>query len=236
MAPCFWNIRRRMKPDVTRKIPEAEAFLSHCERVLYSPRSFIFRQGEPGQHLYLVLDGSVSVVVDDNDQDSEQEMVVSYLNPGDFVGEMGLFGEETRTANLIARTECELAKISYEHFHQVRALFPDLLYALTTQIGVRLRNTTRKLTDLAFVDVAGRIAQTLIDLTHQPDAMTHPAGMQIRVTRQELGRIVGCSREMAGRVLKALSEDGLIEVSGKTIVVLREPKTVAVDDKGNIIN
>ncbi len=102
-----------MKPEVTRKIPETEAFLRHCERVLYSPRSVIFRQGEPGEHLYLVLDGSVSVVVDDNDQDSEQEMVVSYLNPGDFVGEMGLFGEATRTANLVARTECELAKISY---------------------------------------------------------------------------------------------------------------------------
>jgi CRP/FNR family cyclic AMP-dependent transcriptional regulator len=48
--------------------------------------------------------------------------------------------------------------------------------------------------------------------------------MQIRITRQELGKIVGCSREMAGRVLKALRQDGLIEVAGKTIVVLREPK------------
>ena len=54
--------------------------------------------------------------------------------------------------------------------------------------------------------------------------MTHPEGMQIRITRQELGKIVGCSREMAGRVLKALRQDGLIEVAGKTIVVLREPK------------
>jgi CRP/FNR family cyclic AMP-dependent transcriptional regulator len=49
--------------------------------------------------------------------------------------------------------------------------------------------------------------------------MTHPDGMQIRVTRQELGRIVGCSREMAGRVLKALEEQGLIHARGKTIVV-----------------
>ena len=110
-------------------------------------------------------------------------------------------------------------------FHQVRGLYPDLLYALTVQMGRRLRLTTRKLTDLAFVDVAGRIAQTLIDLTQQPDAMTHPEGMQIRVTRQELGRIVGCSREMAGRVLKALSEEGLIEASGKTIVVLLRSET-----------
>jgi CRP/FNR family cyclic AMP-dependent transcriptional regulator len=49
--------------------------------------------------------------------------------------------------------------------------------------------------------------------------MTHPDGMQIRITRQEIGRIVGCSREMAGRVLKNLEEQGLISVKGKTIVV-----------------
>jgi len=53
----------------------------------------------------------------------------------------------------------------------------------------------------------------------EPDAMTHPDGMLIRITRQELGRIVGCSREMVGRVLKDLKEDHLISVSGKSIVV-----------------
>jgi CRP/FNR family cyclic AMP-dependent transcriptional regulator len=58
-----------------------------------------------------------------------------------------------------------------------------------------------------------------IDLSKQPDAMTHPDGMQIRVTRQEIGRIVGCSREMVGRVLKSLEDQGLIGVKGKTMVI-----------------
>ena len=49
--------------------------------------------------------------------------------------------------------------------------------------------------------------------------MTHPDGMQIKITRQEIGRIVGCSREMVGRVLKSLEEQGLVQVSGKTMVV-----------------
>ena len=217
-----------MKPQVTRRIPEADKFLSYCQIDQFKSQAAIFRQGDPSDCLYLVLEGSVSVVVGD-EQDPEQEMVVAYLSPGDFVGEMGLFGEEIRTANLVARTDCELARIGYDRFHQVRGMFPDVLYALMTQIGRRLRATTRKLTDLAFVDVAGRVAQTLIDLTHEPDAMTHPEGMQIRVTRQELGKIVGCSREMAGRVLKTLEEDGLVEVSGKTIVVLRNPKDLTGD-------
>ena len=69
------------------------------------------------------------------------------------------------------------------------------------------------------MDVTGRISRTLLDLCSEPDALTHPQGMQIRVSRQELSRIVGCSREMAGRVLKQLEEQGKIGVSGKTIVV-----------------
>jgi CRP/FNR family cyclic AMP-dependent transcriptional regulator len=59
----------------------------------------------------------------------------------------------------------------------------------------------------------------LLDLCQEPDAMTHPEGTQIRISRQELSRIVGCSREMAGRVLKQLETDGGIDVSGKTIDV-----------------
>ncbi len=86
-------------------------------------------------------------------------------------------------------------------------------------MAVRLRKTSRKVRDLAFTDVQGRVARTLLDLCKEPDAMTHPDGMQIKITRQELGRIVGCSREMVGRVLKSVEEDQLISVSGKTIVV-----------------
>lgn len=49
--------------------------------------------------------------------------------------------------------------------------------------------------------------------------MTHPDGMQIKITRQEIGRIVGCSREMVGRVLKTLEEQELVSAKGKTMVV-----------------
>jgi CRP/FNR family cyclic AMP-dependent transcriptional regulator len=58
-----------------------------------------------------------------------------------------------------------------------------------------------------------------MDLCGEPDAMTHPEGMQIKVSRQELSRLVGCSREMAGRVLKVLEDQGLLRATGKTIVV-----------------
>jgi len=76
------------------------------------------------------------------------------------------------------------------------------------------------------MDVTGRVAGCLLELCKQPDAMTHPDGMQIKITRQEIGRIVGCSREMVGRVLKELEEQGLIEVHGKTMVITVPGKNI----------
>ena len=209
-----------LKPQITNAIPNVENFLRHCERQHYKAKATVMKQGEAGDRLYLILEGSVSVMVED-ESEPDHMLVVSYLNPGDFVGEMGLFENEItpRSAMVVAKTPCEVAEISYEKFHQISAQYPEVLYAIARQLGKRLRQTTRKLTDLAFVDVSGRIAHTLLDLCREPDAMTHPDGMQIKITRQELGKIVGCSREMAGRVLKSLEQDGLVSVSGKTMVV-----------------
>ena len=194
-----------------------DRFLQHCHRRSYPAKSTIIRAGDTPDVLYYIVKGSVTVLIEDEEG---REMVLAYLNPGDFFGEMGLFDDsQSRSAWVRARTNCDLAEISYARFRQVAEEDSDILFALSAQMATRLRNTSRKVGDLAFLDVTGRIARTLLDLTEQPDAMTHPDGMQIRITRQELGRIVGCSREMAGRVLKALEEQGLISVSGKTIVV-----------------
>ena len=109
--------------------------------------------------------------------------------------------------------------MTYTEFRRVAKEDPDILFALASQMAARLRETNRKVMDLAYVDVTGRIAHTLLNLAKQPDAMTHPDGMQIRITRQELAKMVGCSREMAGRVLKELEAEGLLHARGKTIVL-----------------
>ncbi len=148
------------------------------------------------------------------------EIVLAYLNPGDFFGEIGLFdAEHKRSAFVRAKIKCEIAQISYDRLKSLGDLFPDLLFSIASQLALRLRKTSRKVSDLAFTDVKGRVARTLLDLCKEPDAITHPDGMMVKVTRQELGRIVGCSREMVGRVLKDLEEDLLISVSGKSMVV-----------------
>ena len=155
------------------------------------------------------------------EDDEGHEIVLAYLNPGDFFGEIGLFNEDAnRTALVRARTESEIAQISYTKLRALTELYPDLIIAMTSQIARRLRNTNRKLGDLAFMDVYGRVARTLLDLCEEPDAMTHPDGMQVRVTRLELARLVGCSREMVGKVIKDMEEQKHISANGKNIVVL----------------
>ena len=196
--------------------PSIDRFLEHCHRHRYPAKSTIIHAGDKPDVLYYMLEGSVTVLIEDEDG---HEIVLAYLNKGDFFGEMGLFGDAARSAWVRAKSECELAEIGYGRFRQLATEDADILFALSSQMAARLRITSRKVSDLAFVDVAGRVARTLLDLCKQPDAMTHPDGMQIRITRQEIGRIVGCSREMVGRVLKSLEEQGLITAKGKTIVV-----------------
>jgi len=212
-----------LRPQLLQAIPNVEEFLRFCEVNDYPKKTRILSEGEDSQKLYLILDGSVSVTVED-DKEPVQKMVVSYLNLGDFFGEMALFTDDEvgRSAEVVTREASRIAEIPYERFRKIMGQFPDILFSIAAQMAHRLRNTTFKLKNLAFVDVSGRIAQTLLDLAKQPDAMTHPEGMQIKVTRQELGKIAGCSREMAGRVLKTLEADGLVSVSGKTIVVIEE--------------
>jgi CRP/FNR family transcriptional regulator, cyclic AMP receptor protein len=194
-----------------------EAFLAAAHRRKYPAKSTLIYAGDKSDSIYYVTKGSVTVLVED---ESGREIIVAYLNKGDFFGEMPLFSDDTpRSAWVKAKTECEVAELSYPKFKELAEKHTELLYAVGRQMADRMRRTTQKVSDLAFLDVTGRVARTLLDLTRQPDAMTHPDGMQIKITRQEIGRIVGCSREMVGRVLKTLVDQGLVSVKGKTMVV-----------------
>lgn len=204
--------------------PEAlNAFLQLCHKKKYPAKAAVIRPGDVGDRLYFIIEGSVSICAED--EEGDQEIILAYVNKNEFIGEVGVFkGNEVRKVTVRTRAPCHLAEIGYERFQQVlkKELLmyaPDLLYMLGDQLAGRLLTTSRKFCDLAFMDVEGRIARALLDLCKQPDAITHPDGMQLHITRQEIGRLVGCSREMAGRVLKELEDKKLISAHGKTIVV-----------------
>ena len=202
----------KAKPD-----PTMDWFLSHCHLRRHNPKSALINAGDSADTLYYIVKGAVSVFIKDDDG---KEMILSYLGQGEFFGEAGLFDEtKLRSAWVRAKTTCEIAEISYQKFRQLVQVNPEILMHLTAQLAARLQNTSRQVTNLAFLDVTGRIAQTLLNLSEMPEAMTHPKGMQIKITRQEIGQMVGCSRETVGRILRMLEEQNLISAHGKTIVV-----------------
>ena len=205
---------KKIEPE---RNPALENFLKHCHKKTLPAKQTIIHARDESHTLYYIIKGSVSVVIEDDDCN---EIVLAYLNAGDFFGEMGLFEKDMkRSAWVTTRTECEIAEIHYNQFMKLARENPEILFQLSAQLADRLRDTSRKVSNLAFMDVTGRVARTLLDLAQQPDAMTHPDGMQIKITRQEIAKIVGCSREMAGRVIKNLEEENLISAHGKTIVV-----------------
>ncbi len=212
-------IRKSLSADHQSAL-DALLHLSHVRR--YPSKSIIISPGDLGDRLYYIIEGSVSISVEDDDG---RELILAYLNKGEFIGEIGVFkNADVRTVSVKTLTSCRLAEIGYQRLHallenELKEHATDIYFLLGEQLASRLLITSRKFWDLAFLDVEGRIARILLDLSNQPMALTHPQGMQLSITRQELARMVGCSREMAGRVLKELEIKGLISAHGKTVVV-----------------
>lgn len=213
--------------NIVREIPtlnpSLEYLLKFSHRKSYNAKKIIIHEGDVSSSLYYIIEGSVSVLAEGG---NGEEIILAQLNRGDFFGEAGLFEFDTndegkRTARIISRTDCIIAEISYSQFKQIVSEDPAVMFLLTGQIFNRLKKTSMKVRDLIFLDVKGRIAHCLLELSSEPDAMTHPEGMQIKTTRQDIAKMVGCSREMAGRVLKELEDENLITAHGKTIVVFR---------------
>ena len=139
-----------------------DAFLAAAHRRKYPAKSTLIYAGDKSDSIYYILKGSVTVLVED---ESGREIIVSYLNKGDFFGEMPLFTEDTpRSAWVKAKSECEVAELSYAKFRELAEKHTELLYAVGRQMADRLTRTTQKVSDLAFLDVTGRVARTLLEV------------------------------------------------------------------------
>jgi CRP/FNR family transcriptional regulator, cyclic AMP receptor protein len=196
--------------------------LKHCRIRSVPSKATIVWPDELADTLHYVIDGVASACIEDI---RGRQVIFGHFGRGDFIGEMGFFSERA-SQEFTVRTvsSCKLASISYERL--IRAMDGPLCddrmaitLALANQISGRLRDTSNQLGRIALSNVPERIYGTLRALCRRKESMTHPSGVQIRISRQDLGRMAGCSREMAGRVLKSAKKQGLIDVDGKTILV-----------------
>jgi CRP/FNR family cyclic AMP-dependent transcriptional regulator len=179
-----------------------------------APRSsVIMAAGDPIDSLYIVISGRLKVMMGDADG---KEVILSLIGPGEFFGEMGLIDESPRSASVVAIEPCELLAITKRDFR--KCLQENFEMAMTVMRGLvrRLREADRKIGSLALLDVYGRVARLLIDMSENVN------GQKIvtkRLPKQDIAKMIGASREMVSRVMKDLQMGGYIEMRGSTILL-----------------
>lgn len=112
---------------ITPHIQNVEEFLVHCRRRKYPSKSTIIYAGDEGDTLSYIIKGSVTVLLEDDDG---REMIVAYLNEGDFFGEMGLFGQTDRSAWIRAKTECESVRLAIQNSRSSQKITPNFYLPL----------------------------------------------------------------------------------------------------------
>ena len=206
-----------MPPSTTLESRFLQPFLAECQIQRLGAGICLMRQGELARDLLFIVQGSVAVELVDG---TGREFVLAYLNEGEFFGEIAYFSvDRSRTAMVRTRTPCTIARISYARLPELTDLYPALLVVMTSQLAKRLRATNQKLSDLAFIDVTGRVARALLELSARPEAVAVPEGIKVVVTRKELARLVGCTREMVTKVLKEMVRQEQVATAGRSITI-----------------
>jgi CRP/FNR family cyclic AMP-dependent transcriptional regulator len=190
----------------------------------------VIAEGAKSGYLYLIVSGLVAVR---HSGSRAMELLLAYLYPGDFFGEMCLFpGMEARSAMIRTASDCALLEIAYQPFVELTRRYPSLWLELAGQLAARLRATNRRLAEMPALHAADRVWLVIAEMAANIDARAGAGGKTIRITRQDLGKLAGCSRELAGMVLKDFAKAGRISVRGKTIVVPQSSLAGAAPGEG----
>jgi CRP/FNR family cyclic AMP-dependent transcriptional regulator len=174
----------------------------------------ILRAGDRTDFVYFILSGVLKVLVSDEEG---REVILSNLGQGEFFGEMGVLDDNPRSATVVTNTPCELVVISKADFKRCLAENFDVSLYIMRSLVKRLRTADRKIESLALMDVYGRVARLLLELAEE-DADGQQVVMK-KISKQDIAKMVGASREMVSRVMKDLSLQGLIEEGGGRILL-----------------
>jgi len=210
--------------DALRSMPIFESL--SVERLVPIARVSVFRKvprgtavlraGDRTDFVYFILSGTLKVLVSDEEG---REVILSILNAGEFFGEMGVLDDNPRSATVEATTPCELIVISKTDFKRCLAENFDVSLFIMRNLVKRLRTADKNIESLALMDVYGRVARLLLELADK-DADGELV-VKRKISKQDIAKMVGASREMVSRVMKDLHLQGLVEEADGRIV-LRE--------------
>ena len=206
---------------VLKNVPLLASFPDEQLRVLTAvvsrrsvPRgTVVMAAGDPTDSLYLVISGRLKVMMSDAEG---KEVILSFLGAGEYFGEMGLIDDSPRSASVVSSEPCELLAIAKRDFKRCLADNFEMATAVMRGLVRRLREADRKIGSLALLDVYGRVARLLIDMSENVDGQTI---VTRKIAKQDIAKMIGASREMVSRVMKDLQSGGYIEMRGSSIVL-----------------
>ncbi len=171
--------------------------------------------------LYVVISGRLKVMMSD---DEGREVILAILGPGEYFGEMGLIDDSPRSASVISLEPCELLSLSKRDFRKCMLDNAEMTMTVMRGLVKRLREADRKIGSLALMDVYGRVARLLLEMSEE---INGEKVITKKVSKQDIAKMIGASREMVSRVMKDLRTGGFMDVhEGK--LVLRD-KIAATD-------
>jgi len=179
----------------------------------FGRNTMIIGAGDPTDSLYIVISGRLKVLMSD---EQGREVILSMLGPGEFFGEMGLLDDSPRSASVLTVEPCDLLSISKTDFKRSLAENFDLSLMVMRGLVKRLREADQKIGSLALMDVYGRVARLLLEMAEDVGGEKM---IVKRLTKQDIAKMIGASREMVSRVMKDLQLGGYIEVRGRSIVL-----------------
>ena len=189
----------------------------------YKKGECIVAQGQKSDALTILLTGRARVVSSDS---RGREVILAILRPGDYVGEMSLIDQEPHSASVLAEVQTDALCLSQQEFVHCLPDAGSVAYAVLRGLVQRLRHADRKIESLALMDVYGRVAAVLMEFAAESHPSTHASthGNAIiarKVSRRDLAKMVGASREMVSRVMKDLEERGLIKTQDDGSLLVR---------------
>ncbi len=182
--------------------------------------STIFMDGDPGRGMYVVISGRVRIFRSGADG---REQTLEILGPGDPFGAVVLFDGGPYPAGAEAVEDSTVGILSSSDLERHLVVNPSLCLRILKILSARLRESKEQLADLALKGVRGRIASALVGLSARHGLVT-PAGinLDLGLTHQQLGYLVGASRETVTRVLKEFRDREVI-VIGKSGITIIDP-------------
>jgi CRP-like cAMP-binding protein len=200
--------------DLIRRVPlfstltklQAESLVESVSKKRFKRGETLVEQGKKSNALYIILSGRTRVIMADS---KGREVIIATLRSGDYVGEMSLIDGDPHSATVVADQQVDTLVLGRDDFLRCLSENSAMSFVVMHELVQRLRRSSQSISSLALVGVYGRVATVLLNAAELDE--NEALVIREKVSKQDIAKMVGASREMVSRVMKEFEEQGFIQ-------------------------